>query len=363
MKILIPFVGIFLVVVGCTNVGATKKDAIDKEKQDDPTIPSLPIQEIQTLTAESRPFEEEFLLNGVIRAHERLEIQSEISGWLTFYNLREGDRLSKGSVIAKLDDSDIQVEIANRRVELEEADNKRKEQRMLVSGSDFGMDSTLTPQQIAYIDISTGYNRAVQALKSTEYRLTKTVIRTPISGVIADRKVQQGQWLNAATPICTVINPASFEAEFLVLENIVLQLRKNQKVAIEAMGDKRIQGMAKISSINPIVDKNGLVKVKARLLTGHNRYYEGMNITVKVKTQTPPYIIIPKEALVLRSGREVVFVYDPKDQLAKWKYVKVAHQNSTLIAISEGLDIGDQVIFDGNLNLSHDARVQLAQKQ
>ena len=59
----------------------------------------------------------------------------------------------------------------------------------------------------------------------------------------------------------------------------------------------------------------------------------------------------------MRSGREVVFIYDEQEELAKWKYVTVAHENDTEIAIIEGLEAGQLAIIEGNLNLDHDAEV------
>ena len=56
-------------------------------------------------------------------------------------------------------------------------------------------------------------------------------------------------------------------------------------------------------------------------------------------------------------NREVVFTYN--NQLAKWNYVTIAYENSNTYAISEGIKTGDSVIFKGNLNLAHDAKVIL----
>jgi membrane fusion protein (multidrug efflux system) len=82
-----------------------------------------------------------------------------------------------------------------------------------------------------------------------------------------------------------------------------------------------------------------------------------MNVRVILEQRIPDQVIIPRSALVLRSGREVVFTYEPNEQLAKWKYVTIAYENEDQLAVSEGIEAGDLVIYEGNLNLAHDAEV------
>ena len=67
------------------------------------------------------------------------------------------------------------------------------------------------------------------------------------------------------------------------------------------------------------------------------------------------HIVIPKEALVVRSGKFVVFT--AKNKLAKWNYVTIGRENGKEIEILEGLQQGDSVIITNNLQLAHDATV------
>ncbi|MFT4566640.1 MAG: multidrug efflux pump subunit AcrA (membrane-fusion protein) [Saprospiraceae bacterium] len=66
-------------------------------------------------------------VGGTIKAYERIEIQSEISGWLSSFHLREGDFIKKGDLLARLDDQDQQHEIASLEVALADATYNRKE--------------------------------------------------------------------------------------------------------------------------------------------------------------------------------------------------------------------------------------------
>jgi len=81
-----------------------------------------------------------------------------------------------------------------------------------------------------------------------------------------------------------------------------------------------------------------------------------MNVKVLIKKPVPDRLVVPKEALVIRQGKDVIFVR--QDSLAIWKYVTIEFENSTSISVKEGLEPGDLVIVSGNINLAHETIVK-----
>jgi len=81
-----------------------------------------------------------------------------------------------------------------------------------------------------------------------------------------------------------------------------------------------------------------------------------MNVKVVIRKPVADRLVVPKEALVIRQGRDVIFVR--QDSLAIWKYVSVEFENSTSISVKEGLEPGDLVIVNGNVNLAHETIVR-----
>ena len=82
-----------------------------------------------------------------------------------------------------------------------------------------------------------------------------------------------------------------------------------------------------------------------------------MNVNVRVQKTLPNQLVIPKKALVLRTNRQVVFTLH--EGKAMWNYVKTGLENATGFIITEGLTEGDSVIYDGNINLAHEAPVSV----
>jgi hypothetical protein len=111
----------------------------------------------------------------------------------------------------------------------------------------------------------------------------------------------------------------------------------------------------RIIEINPVVDKNGMVQVKALTGNSQNQLYDGMNVKIRLQRSAGKQLVIPKEALVLRTNKKVVFTL--KDGKAQWVYVQTGLENSTGYVVTEGLAEGDSVIYEGNINLAHEAPV------
>jgi multidrug efflux pump subunit AcrA (membrane-fusion protein) len=80
-----------------------------------------------------------------------------------------------------------------------------------------------------------------------------------------------------------------------------------------------------------------------------------MNVKIRVQRLLGNRLVIPKSALLLRTNRKVVFTLI--DGHANWVYVDTAQENSDSYVVSDGLQAGDSIIYEGNLNLAHESPV------
>ena len=97
-----------------------------------------------------------------------------------------------------------------------------------------------------------------------------------------------------------------------------------------------------------------MVSVRAQV-DGSARLFDGMNVRVNVKRSVADQFVIPKTAVVLRSGKQVVFTL--QDGKAMWNYVQTGLENlSEYTVTGEGMEEGVTVITAGNVNLAEDLR-------
>lgn len=115
-----------------------------------------------------------------------------------------------------------------------------------------------------------------------------------------------------------------------------------------------------VSEINPLVDENGMVRVKAQV-NGGDKLFDGMNVRVTVKRLLGEQMVVPKSSIVLRDGKEVIFTV--KDSIAMWNYITTGLENMTECVLvdweANGLQEGMMVVTTGNVNLAHESPVKI----
>ena len=115
-------------------------------------------------------------------------------------------------------------------------------------------------------------------------------------------------------------------------------------------------GQGSISEINPLVDENGMVRIKARV-NGSNKLFDGMNVRVGVKRSVGEQLVIPKTAVVLRSGKQVYLRL--KEGKAMWELCAYGIGEYGGIYHNRWTGRGHGVITTGNVNLAHEAPVRV----
>jgi len=128
-------------------------------------------------------------------------------------------------------------------------------------------------------------------------------------------------------------------------------------VRIPAINDTLVTG--RIHSINPIVDPaTGTAKVTVAIDNRRREFLAGVFAYVDLETgRLPERLVIPAEAVLVRQGRDLVFVVD--GGRAKWTYVTVGRRSGDFVEVLEPLAAGDSVAVTGHHSLSHDARVSV----
>ena len=285
----------------------------------------------------------------------------ETGGLVTYFQLKDGSYIKKGNKVIQLDDRELTYDLALLQSEYAQAKLDRDE-RIMMLGGEFGKDSTISAEQLGYVNIKSGIRTIEDRIKKLQLQQSKMTLYAPYSGHIADVKVRQHQVISPSEETFTIIDPASYEVQFEVLETALEDISIGQSITFSPLSYPSDNYRATISRINPIIDENGLIAVYAKIHGSKKKLYDGMNITIELLSEPEPMIIVPKEAVVPRSERSVVFSYDEAEERSKWKYVTVAHENDTHVAISEGLDQEDIIIIDGNLNLDHDAKVKVVEQ-
>ena len=344
----------------CSSPGIAPPDQVKAQSGSQKQLAPVRHTPARTTTFHLRTFS-----TGTLAATARAEIKTARSGQIQSLPVKEGTFIKKGQLLARLDDTDIRLRLQQARLRLEEAEFNKND-LLIMQGGTWGVDTSVNQTTLLSIHQQSGYKKALQAIEQLEYELSQTKITAPFSGLVAELKAHAHQYLHAGETLCTLIDPLSYEAIFSLLEKEAVEVKTGQPVKISPLARPAQILHGRVSSINPVVDEHGLVRIHASIAEKdlrqnrrHNPLLDGMNLKITIEKAIPGQLVIPRSAVVLRSGKPVVFTYDAASGLAKWNYVSLAHENDSEVAIAEGLKAGDLVIYEGNLHLDHDAEVSV----
>jgi RND family efflux transporter MFP subunit len=348
----LTFSFVFLLLISCNTV---EENNAEKQTENIKVTP----QKVTVSVLKTTDFSSQTISNGILNPSISAELFFETSGTLENIFFKNGDRIKKGEIVAVLQNK-LQLLNIKKAEERVKAANNELSSLLLGFGGKQGDTTSVDNKLLQNLKSQSGYSMALLNLKSAQYEYSNTFLKAPFDGIISGIEKQNYNQILASKSFCTLINTDNFIANFTVIEQEFPTLKKGQKIKVFPIALETIFVDGKITEIDPIVDENGLIKIKAQV-NNHSKtnssLLAGMNIKVIIEKTKPNQLSVPKSALVLRSGKEVVFTL--KNKKAKWNYVESSGENSTSYLISKGLKENDTIIIKGALNLAHDAMVEI----
>ena len=321
---------------------------------------------VDTMTLHKKEFTKQIVCNGRLTAKAKSELSFVSQGTVAKVCVKEGQYVTKGTLIATLDKDYRQRELENAEHQLQRAKVELVDKLIglgyNVSASD-NLDTAVPADIMQRAEVTSGYYSAKYQLQSAKIALEECDLYAPFSGRVADLEAKCFQ---RSDKVCTLIDDSSFEVEFKILEAELSGVHIGQKVNVVPFVQDSLKCEGRITEINPLVDDRGLVKVKAQLTHNGESLLDGMNVRVVIEERMQNLFVVPKDAVVERDGYHVIFLLE--DNSAVWTYVDVVHSNISSFAITgcqrkeTTIKEGDIVITSGNLNLADGTEVIVNKK-
>ena len=342
----------FLLVLfsACSNAKSEKKS----EKINRDSTATTEITTVNAIIIEKKLFSYEIKANGKIEAQTHAELRFKNGGYLAQVLVSNGQFVGAGQAVAIL-------ETADQTLALRKAQNQKNinYEEYIKEVTDFGGNPTLPNggiDPLLHERIRTRKNLTTADLQIEEANLNigYTTLRSPVGGVVADLILKRGNFISPTQTACIVYSPQTLELTLDVLETELALLQKGQKAEIKAIGKAGKVYQAFVADINPRVNNSGMVKVKLAIQNAEGLFV-GMNASATIFVPQKETLIIPREAIVIRSGKKVVFTEEKN--LAKWHYIVTGLENNKEVEVTEGLVVGEKVITTNNLQLAHDSPI------
>jgi len=299
---------------------------------------------VRAVPAWQAPASDEASAVGTLRADESVALRPEIAGRVAEIRFAEGQRVSGGALLVRLEAAELAAVVASSRAQV------ALEERRLARALDLRTKGFLSEQ--ALDDQRTSLARARAKLAEDEARLARTEIRAPFAGIVGLRQVSEGAYVAAGTDIARLEKIDVLKLDFRLPEAYVARLRSGQavSVAVDAFGAQSFAGT--IYAIEPAVDEQTrTVLVRARVPNRDERLRPGMFARVQlVLARRANAVWVPEAAIVPRG--EAAFVYRVADGKAEFVKVRTGVRRPGEVEIVAGLAAGDLVVTEGTQRIA-----------
>jgi RND family efflux transporter MFP subunit len=316
---------------------------------------------VEVMTLAERDFHKQIVSNGRLEARRRAVLSFGTAGRIAEIRVADGARVGRGDVLATLDTEDTALALARARLAYDRAALDLTD-RLLDFDYAPDVDTASIPDEVMrVIYLRSGYIAARHDLREAQLTHDRSTLTAPFAGKVAD--VRQRAWEQAAGEFCTLVDDGVFNVQFPVLETEIGFVEAGQPVKVYSFNDPDRVVEGRVTAVNPTVDEHGQIRLTAEI-AGGGGMIDGMNVRVLVERIVPRQLVVPKSAVVIRDGLEVLFRYE--DGKSVWTYVHTTAANSTEYVVAPNLDrgadlsVGDVVITSGNLNLGGGTDVEIA---
>jgi RND family efflux transporter MFP subunit len=342
-----------------------------------------PAVEVQLATASlTSPSQANAVLtaSGYVVARRKAAVASKGTGTLVFLGVDEGDRVKKGQIIARLDDSDVAATLqrARENLKLAEADlyeaQKNLERLRVLVKQEMIAQADYDVAEARYKRVVASIEAAKFGVKEAQVAVDNTRIIAPFNGTVLKKNADVGEIVaplagaaSSRAAVVTIADMSSLEVDADVSEANITRVSPEQgcEITLDAYPQQRYPGY--VSKIVPTADRaKATVMVKIRFKEYDQRVLPEMSakitfLAVGSKTDAAnvkPLLTVPAAAVATRNGRQVVFQI--KEDRAVEVPVSTGQKLAGLVEITGGLKEGDKVI--GKVDEQIQAGTKVTQK-
>lgn len=308
------------------------------------------------------------MLTGDIQARKVTEQSFRVSGKLVKRYADVGDRVRAGQVLARLDPREQNTDLASANAEV-----AVRESRLHLAEQNYQRQQLLLPK--GYTNLSE-YQKARSGLDSARGDLAAlraqqanardqvgyTELFAVANGVITARHAEEGQVVQAATPVFNLAHDGQREAVFSAYESLLGADQTEGTVTISPLGQPSIQLSGTIREITPIVSAaSGTLRVRVALPDAAIAPALGSVVSARLQTRSQRAFALPWSALSRTQGQPAVWRLDDQSKVRLTR-VKVLRYEQGQVIVSEGLNEGDRVVSRGLQFLYPGQQVEVAEQ-
>ncbi|GFZ90849.1 RND transporter [Aquaticitalea lipolytica] len=331
-------------LVGQQEAIHAKIKLLDEKISELDTTKNIPL--ITTFTAKQEVFNHMLELQGNVTTKNLMVITPEYNGILTNVYVKEGQKVTKGQVLARIDDGGLGQQLAQLQIQADLAKTTFERQKRL-------WDQKIG-SEIQYLQAKSSYESQQQAVNQLKQQLAKTTVRAPFSGTIDDIITEQGSVVGAGqTQLIRIVNLDNMYIETEVPERYISNVVAGKNVQVEfAVLGKTIDTKVRQASdfINPA---NRTFKVEIAIPNKEKTIKPNLTAKLKINDYTSENALLVPQSIISENAEGEQYVYVVKNKNANGEgvanrvIIKTGKTQGDVIEVLEGIENGVEIIKEG----------------
>lgn len=275
---------------------------------------------------------------GTVRAFQSVAVTPYTSGTLMSFNVKAGQNVQAGDVIAKLDAESEDIILQKARTVLRDLENTL--QRIV------RLRQTNTATQVQEVAAELAVANAKLTVQDAELALSRRTVTAPISGTLGILQVDAGNYVTAQTVLARIDDTSSVMIDIYVPERFVPQIKVGQKIQAESTALSGQVYDGQIIEIDNMLDETSrTMRVRGMFDNTENRLLSGMSFTTTMLFPGDEYPSV--SPLAIQWGAEGAYVWRVKEDKVERVPVTIVQRNSASVLVNGALEKGEAIVTEG----------------
>lgn len=331
----------------------------------------------QTVTKES--ISTNIILSGKVYADKEAAVLAKTPGRVVSIAVKVGDVVQKDQVLFSLDKSDMQASYnqavaglkmaeANYQMNKEKLDNAKiqlgRYQQLYEAGAISKVEleqAELQASDASIMTVEAQRDQARAQYDAAAKSYSDLDVKSPIAGIVTSLSVRVGDMATNAAPVAMVVDMDNVYVEVSVSEKVINSIDSSREVQVEIASAFSGAVKGKIDGLSLAADaRTGKYMLKINIPNEEHQVKAGMFAKVVLNTATKDdVVVVTADAVVYRSGRNVVYVIEDNDGTVVEREVATGLENGKQVEIVSGLEEGDILIVKGMSFIKEDSEIKI----
>lgn len=285
---------------------------------------------------------DEILISGSLLPDEEVDLSFETSGKIIEINFEEGSKVSKGQLLAKVNDRQLQAQLQRLVGQLKLAEDRVFRQNALLERDAVSKE--------AYEQVKTELSTLNADIEIVKANIALTELRAPFEGVIGLRQVSVGTYASPTTIVAKLTKVSPLKIEFGVPERYANQVKKGTNLTFSMPGELNTFNAKVYATEASVAQATRTLSIRALYPNSNGALLPGRYASIQLKKdEIQNALAVPSEAIVPEMGKDKVFAY--RSGKAEPVEVTTGIRTEAQVQILKGLQAGDTIIISGTLQL------------